>query len=518
MAFAPLDCWARFLRIAGARIGPRYWPRLAWCLVSAAIGTAATIHERVLLLPVRLFRFGGRARFEHKPGVVVIVGYFRSGTTHLHYLMSCDRRFTTPRWYHCVAPQGFWLSWTLFRFGLVPLLPNKRPQDDVAFGPEYPAEEDFGLCNWTLASSLPGRFVVPSLWREFQRWHFADALDGRERARFRGFLAMLCWKITRARPGRPLLLKSPTNTARVGELRATFGDENVRFVHLVRDPSEVVQSNAAMYDRLGGFLLEDPPPPAEVRARIAEEYERSELHCLDATRDLGPDRYARVRYQDLVADPVGQLRRVYGQLGLAWRDPNERALIRYLHAVRAYRAASQRPRAERPAVADPGDAERAMWGRLRRRLGLDEPTVPAVPVPAPAVRADPSRPRGAAWLVAPLVAATCFAGWLLLAHVTENRLDTLIWPIGALIGMATIRVAGRGSLGLGLWTAGLFLGVVGLSVWPMPEVTKGWTGVDRAKSLANAWGQVNNNYVWVLFGVLTAWRYGSREHVRPPGQ
>src|SRR4051812_11139807 len=87
MAFAPLDAWVRLLARHGA--APRYWLRIAFGLFTSCIGTVLTLPERVVLAPVlraRAARNG--ARLEHGPGVVVILGYFRSGTTHLHYLMS----------------------------------------------------------------------------------------------------------------------------------------------------------------------------------------------------------------------------------------------------------------------------------------------------------------------------------------------------------------------------------------------------------------------------------------------
>ena len=43
------------------------------------------------------------------------------------------------------APQGFLLSWTLLRFFLLPFLSRTRPQDNVAFAADIPAEDLLAL-------------------------------------------------------------------------------------------------------------------------------------------------------------------------------------------------------------------------------------------------------------------------------------------------------------------------------------------------------------------------------------
>ena len=84
------------------------------------------------------------------------------------------------------------------------------------------------------------------------------------------------------------------------------------------------------------------------------------------------------------------------------------------------------------------------------------------------------------------------------------------------VGVA-LRVAGRGDWKLGLWAAfGAFCLVAG-SVWPLPEIAHGWTGEDRVRNLSTAYGTFNNNYLYLIFGMLTAYRYTSRRFPRPPG-
>ncbi|HRQ72683.1 MAG TPA: sulfotransferase, partial [Phycisphaerales bacterium] len=305
MGLAPLDVWARLLWACRFRIGPRYWVRLATAVATSVLATAITLPERVLLWPWLAWRFQGRdARFVPRRDVVVLLGYFRSGTTHLHNLLATHPDVVTPRWVQAMSPQGFRLSWAFLGWALVPFLPNTRPQDGVAFGPDWPAEDDFAHNNWALASSLPGRLVLV---RERERWGRFDSFEGlteRELGRWRRAAAAFAWKVSVGRGGRTLALKSPSHTGRVRELDRLFGGR-VRFVHIMRRPEDVVRSNVAMHRRLEGQSLQAMPADEVLRERIVAEYVEAERRFLRDARELGlgPDRLVRMRYESLVSAP-----------------------------------------------------------------------------------------------------------------------------------------------------------------------------------------------------------------------
>ncbi len=86
MGFAPLDGWYRLLISGQVVIPPRFWLRLAVALLVSLFFTFVTLPERLLTaLWLRL----GKPR-KPLPGPVIILGYYRSGTTLLQYLLSRD--------------------------------------------------------------------------------------------------------------------------------------------------------------------------------------------------------------------------------------------------------------------------------------------------------------------------------------------------------------------------------------------------------------------------------------------
>ncbi|HVU63119.1 MAG TPA: sulfotransferase [Phycisphaerales bacterium] len=532
MGFAPLDTWARLLAQGGAmgRIHPRYYPRVLGALFTSTLATAVTLPERLVLAPLlpKPAMGDSASAAGSTPEVVFILGYYRSGTTHLHYLLSCDPRLATPRWYQMLAPQGFALSWTFLRYFLVPFLSSKRPQDDVAYGPEYPAEDDFGVCNLSAACAMPGRMVLPGCWDFYSRFHSLEGLSERELRRFRRAQLAITWKMSRVNRGRMLLLKTPSHTARVAELARLY--PNARFIHLHREPGAVVKSNVAMHRRFAPFLLQPHPGDEEIRRRVVAEYEHTERKFLAEAAAVPGDRLVRMRYEDLIADPIGQIRAAYERLGLTMSAEFESRAGAYLETVRNYRTAAERGAGGSAAAAGEKTDDRMPleleW--MHHAFGHDRPAIAAAPLPARPVEDIPEaeRPLFTGASAALVAAAFCFAAWILIAAVFRNRIDFLAWPTGVAIGLAALRGAGangkRGTLDLGLWALLLTLLVLLGAAYPAT-----WLAVrDRFSPinlphhvwLATRRGVLAmNNIIWLLLGLTSAYRYASRQHIRPPG-
>lgn len=569
MGLAPLDVWVRMLLVgerggAWRRLKPGYWLRLAWCVFTSALATALTLPERALVgawLSRRWTRLEQSRRVRQpfrgvddtpsadaiSPGaspaatradrrcagvrgtvdVLCVLGYYRSGTTHLHYTLSCDPANTTPRWYQVLAPQGWVLSWVFLRWFLVPFLGSTRPQDDVAIGPEWPAEDDFALCNWTLSSPMPGRMVLPREWEHWKRLHAMANISARERRRWRRAVWGFAWKVSRAGgrgggggPSKRIILKTPSHTARIRELIEVFGAEHVKFIHITREPGAVLRSNIAMHRRFGPYLLQDPVGDEEVRRRIIEEYDATERAFLDDHGLIPTGNLARMRYQDLVADPMGELRRTYDELGLAWSAELESRFVQYLRSVADYRAAGGAPSAASSASAEPLPAE-LRW--MVTEFEHDRAPKPTAALPGPPAR-EPSgtaQPTRAPMLDTATLALVWVAVWIGVAWVFSDRLDWMTWPTGALLGLAALRLAGRGSVRLGAWSAGLTL--ASLLIVAYPATCLAFYRDRTPMPFGDVWDSTRdgllaiNNLVWLFLGLMTAYRFASRKHVRAPG-
>jgi hypothetical protein len=457
MGFAPLDVWFRLLFRPRVVIPPCFWLRLAFALGLSTLITLLTLPERLAAaLYLRLSR-----RNRPLPGPVIVLGYYRSGTTLLQYLLSCDPNLYAPHWGQAFAPQGWVLTWWLLRWFILPFFPRNRPQDNVTFGPLVPAEDDFALNNWGLVSPLAGRLVVPQEHRFYDRFNDLKALTPDERQRWRRYQYDFLRKLALQASGRRVLLKTPAHTARIAALLELFQHTTgVKFIYICRHPHKIFRSNVAMLRQLTELCALQPPlDEEEFEHYVLDEYVAVEEEYL-RTHSLAPaGSLAEVRLQDLQADPLGTMRRLYERLGLPFTPAFEQRMLAYLHANRDYR----------PNVhASP--TQRQMEHMVQRLQPLVErgrhddlvPAPLALPDVSPSVRLRRFAGGLALGLIASVVAFVQM--WLLASWLGIHSLG-FAWPVAVVIGVAVLHGSSdQGSAALGgcalLLTAGTLLAVV----------------------------------------------------------
>lgn len=246
---------------------------------------------------------------------VFVLGHWRSGTTFLHNLLTCDPSTAYPTTFECVFPDGFLPGERLFGRVLSLFLPGKRPMDDVPMAADAPFEDEFALAKMGLPSpyaalAFPRHGPPPA-----GHLDIATLPEPQRRAWSAGLLWLLR-RVQLAHPGRRLVLKSPPHTARIGMLLELFPE--ARFVHLCRDPYAIYPSTLKLWKILNSRLgLQNPADddgwlPEHVLATLPAMYA-----AYERDRPLIPEgRLAEISYEDLAADPRATLASVYERLGL----------------------------------------------------------------------------------------------------------------------------------------------------------------------------------------------------------
>lgn len=331
---APLDVWLGRLADARFRVGWKYLPRLLAILVFSSVNTILSLPER-LLAPLLLRR--------RVPDPVFILGVHRSGTTHVHNLLALDEQFCTPRAYQILNPAGFLTSGWLVAPLMAAFLPWKRPMDGVRFHIFAPQEEEFALAGVSRLSPYWG-LTFPRRGAAYDRFIFPADFTPKELAAWQGHLLLFLRKLTFWSNKRPLL-KNPHNTARVALLRQMFPE--ARFIHVYRHPYDVYRSNMHMA-REGHvvYQLQDPDESDSYQTRFLNNYRRMEEAFYREIDGLPADRVVEVAFEDLEHDPVGQLRRIYGQLGLDFTPRFQERLACYLEKIAGYQKNRFRPLAD----------------------------------------------------------------------------------------------------------------------------------------------------------------------------
>lgn len=520
MAFAPLDAWWRILRLPGTSVPIWYWPRVAFNLYVSVFSTILTLPERLFYWPILTGK--GRAQnWKLKVPAIVVLGYFRSGTTHLHYLLSCDKQNITPRWYQCLVPQGGPISWTFARLFMVPFMSEKRPMDDVAYGPEWPAEDDFANNLWTGTSVQVGRMIFTNeeTFKYAQQFMTLTSLPPHAYNLWRRTLWKFLYKVTRFSSGKRLLLKSPSHTGHVNEL-LDFFDRDTKFIYINREPGATLKSNVSMIQRFETYQLEPPIDDAALQARMASDYRLNIEKYLEHRGSIPQGNLAEIRFEDLRDDPLGVLQNAYQQLGLEFTDQFKESLTVYLSRVKDYTPATKDSR-------ETGESLPPELEFMIKEFRHDQPRIPKVQLPElPAGRLDNTRKNFRLALVLfimPLIAGAIWARW---SWWTQLRQEWIVWPAGVLIGWSILWAVRKGSDRLGIvgaaatlvvWLVVCFVNTITVSyaVNPHPDHPVSLTEELIPQTLKQLikprmlfWGSV---------GLITAFRFASRQRVHPLG-
>ena len=115
-------------------------------------------------------------------------------------------------------------------------------------------------------------------------------------------------------PEERIILKSPPHTCRIKHLLDIF--PKARFVHIVRDPKVVFPSTINLWKRLyrdQGFQI---PKYEGLEEHVFSTFTRM-YEVFQRDRDLIPaEQFSEIRYEDLVKQPLDELRRIYADLQL----------------------------------------------------------------------------------------------------------------------------------------------------------------------------------------------------------
>lgn len=266
---------------------------------------------------VERLRFGKRlAGTDVEEPPVFVLGHWRSGTTHLHNLLSLDDRFCTPNTYQVVNPYSFLsteaMNTRLFGW----LLPKHRPMDNMEMSFDAPQEDELGLCMMCLKSLYLG-ISFPRLEPEFRKYLTFREASPEDRESFLDALEYFIRKLT-LKYHKPVILKSPSHTARVAMLLSRW--PNARFIHVHRDPYTVFRSSQRYFDTATWYIYLQKPPRERVDAEILQRYQDLVGAFLEERTLIPPGQFCEVSYNELDAHPVQTMGGIYDALKLGEFD------------------------------------------------------------------------------------------------------------------------------------------------------------------------------------------------------
>ncbi len=306
--------------------------RVSWRKSYIAVIVTAVSMCHSILRGVQKLCYGRRIRRTVVRPPIFILGHWRTGTTLLHELLVLDSRHTYPTSYQCWAPNHFLLSEKLFTKLCWFLAPTKRPMDNMAVGWDRPQEDEFAMC--MLGQPSPYLTIAfPNHGPVFGEYLDLEGLSLGALSRWKKTFKRFLQTVT-ARNRKRLVLKSPPHTCRLKVLKEMFPDAH--FIHIVRNPYVVFPSTMNLWRSLYARQGLQTPTNDGLEHHILDTFVRMHEQ-LRQTRDLvDDDHFYELRYEDLVRDPVGQMRALYKHLNLEGFDDVLPRLESYLDSVAGY--------------------------------------------------------------------------------------------------------------------------------------------------------------------------------------
>lgn len=296
---------------------------------------------------------------------IFIIGHWRSGTTHLHNLMSSAPQFSTIDFGQTAMPHNL-LNPTRFigRAAMSTAVPKDRGMDRVKMGMKEPQEEEMALGNLNPVSYYNVFYYPQEMQQQFDRSIFLEGLTAEEVEKFKEVYVRLLKKLSIAGKGKPLLLKNPASTARVELLDQLFS--GARFIHIVRNPYEVFASMLHHYPRLFNAFAWQKFDNIDLEEMVFYKYGRLMKGFLDQRKQV-EGRLLETSYEKIVSDPVGEIGRFYDSFGLTGKDQALDEIKSYVSARKGYK------RNQYQLTADQVERIQSEWGFALDEWGYDVP-------------------------------------------------------------------------------------------------------------------------------------------------
>ena len=338
--FTAPSAWLRLIWENGG-IPSRYWRKFAGIFAASALAT-----------PLRLAEWAAFSRKIKRTPIdtppLFVLGFGRSGTTHLQNLLARD-----PRLGYFTTFQGVMASFSFVASGRLKRLMAKgmeaageqtRPMDNVRITLDTPQEEDLAVAAASRMSFVH-QLSFPQRSRELLSKYVLmgtgpdgstdGSLSSRELRQWERVYVREVRKVVLHSGGKPVMLRNTPNIGRADHLARLF--PGAKFVHIVRNPYAVYPSLMHLYRTLLPLYQLDDYNWDEVEQILVDAYRLVMSKYLRDRQSIPDGHLAEVRYEDLDRDPLGELERLYEELSLPGWSVAREHVAAYMETLAGYR-------------------------------------------------------------------------------------------------------------------------------------------------------------------------------------
>jgi hypothetical protein len=294
----------------------------------------------ILLEPVRWLeyvRYHKQINTHQPQPPLFILGHWRSGTTYLQNLLRQDPQFGYFNVFGSVLPEIFLGTERVlkpFFQKVVSTLGVHNKFHRLPFDWDFPGEEDVALTALSIMENPHWGHLFPRQYAAYaNKFLFLKDISQPELRRLLDAYVYVVKKISLRNNGKPLVLKSPPNTARIKHLLRIY--PQAKFIYIHRNPFEVYYSNLKFWQVTEGYSFQRLTE-VEKEKIIIYTYQQLIEAYLQQKEYIPENNLVEVRYEALVSDPIGQLQAIYRQLQLNFTPIAEAAIKQYIGSDRSF--------------------------------------------------------------------------------------------------------------------------------------------------------------------------------------
>ncbi|MBL4704161.1 MAG: sulfotransferase [Flavobacteriales bacterium] len=284
------------------------------------------------------FRLPGVSLDEKPP--VFVIGHWRSGTTHLHYLLAQDKQFSFLETFQAFLFRIAFVSKGIMKPILGAVMPTTRPQDNIKIDKNSPQEEDHCLTNISEKSGMQ-TFYFPNNISYFDKWNvFKGGVTEKEKNQWKKIYCRMLKQIALYQgKDKRLLLKNPNNTGRIEVLLELFAESKFIFIH--RNPYDVYISTKHLYDSAISSQWLQEFSNEQVEERVLYIYEESMKTYLEHRSKIPKEHLIEIGFDELELTAEATVEKIYTDISLGDFEAIKPAIAVYLETVKNYKKNKQ---------------------------------------------------------------------------------------------------------------------------------------------------------------------------------
>ncbi len=284
-------------------------------------------------------RWGGDIkRHEVTKPPIFLVGHWRSGTTHLHNLMSRDPQFGFMTFADTAMPLDMLgAKAEMGRRIIDNSLPETRGYDNVKLTLQEPQEEEMALGNLNSIGYYNAYYFPRLMEEEAKKALTLEGATETEKKKFEATYEFIVRKMSYAKDGKQLLFKNPSSAARIPMLKRLY--PNAKFVNIVRNPWPVFSSSVGKFPRLlNAFAWQDFDGIDYSDFTIRNYQTLLKKHIEDRNAlNLADNEFIETSYEKITADPMGEIEKIYDQLEIPNKSGGLAPIKEYAESISSYK-------------------------------------------------------------------------------------------------------------------------------------------------------------------------------------